>query len=355
MADQPGIELSMLDAIQLFNNRPAAEWTPEELAAFRARMEATPNVVTLLGGRDKIERKLAEVAAAHTRAAAAPVAAVVEPGAAAVVPIHRDSKLLRRSLEVVLLLTLVLGAGYWTWTQLRSVLPKPVATLNPDGTKPATAAGVPANGAPKNPATTAAGAKPARPRVVNPDEPLVETWHDWTIAGAKDGRWTRVSEWDLTQPNAPTPVDRLTLEGSATPGATVTLSQRRPLLKDERWLELRARAMKPVAKPGAITVRLNGKTVAQMKVSGAEARWPVYAPLESAGSGKESLLEVVYETGEAGEQFAWRNLAFAPEKREVAKRINCGGPLVEAATGDWEADDKGNPALASTGTQIWSV
>ena len=39
------------------------------------------------------------------------------------------------------------------------------------------------------------------------------------------------------------------------------------------------------------------------------------------------------------------------------RRINCGGPAVEAADGvSWEADDaKGNPALRSGGTKVWTV
>jgi hypothetical protein len=73
-------------------------------------------------------------------------------------------------------------------------------------------------------------------------------------------------------------------------------------------------------------------------------------------AGQQVDLEVIYEAGTPGQQISWKSMEFVPQKREIAKRINCGGPLIESPDGDWEQDDnKASLYLKSVGTRTWGV
>jgi len=339
---QPIPELSMLDAVALFNGKPPAEWTTEELAAFKARLEKSPSLVGAVGGKQAIDRRLAEVEAAIQQARQQPAIAAAEP-ATDVAPIRKTVPV-RRLIEAALFVVLISGAGYWIFLQLREM-----------------------SGAAGADKSTAAAKQDDKPKKVEPAPAKLKSntqavsqstdlpadsdiWQGWHISTDAAGKWNRKRDWDLSNPSAEKFYEWLVFEDGV-----VRLKQRRKLTEKERWLEIRARPQPTIAEEERVVIRVGGKDVAQLKIGTGETRWPAFVSLEPY-VGREVDLEVIYEAGAKGQQIFWKSMAFVPQKREIAKRINCGGPAIESPDGDWEADDnKVNPYLTSSGTRTWTI
>jgi len=332
----------MLEAVALFNGKPPVEWTAEELAAFRARLEKSPSLVGAVGGQPAIDRRLAEVEAAVQQAKARPAVSVVEVSTP-VEPLRNPIRL-RRLTEAAVFLLLIGGAGYWIFSQLREM----AAT----GKKEQDQAVAAQKDEPAE--------KPAEPKKAGPQSkaasqptdapPVGDLWNGWQVSAVPPGRWERQRDWDLSNPSARKYVEWLTFADG-----TVRLKQSRTLANNERWLEIRARPQGKANDLERMVVRVGGKEIAQLKIGTGEARWPAFVSLEPF-VGQQVDLEVTYEAGEKGEQIAWKHMEFVPQKREIPKRINCGGPAIESPDGDWEADNnKSNRYLTSTGTRTWTV
>ena len=159
-------------------------------------------------------------------------------------------------------------------------------------------------------------------------------------------------DWDLTNSAAPKPLESLIFADG-----TVRMKQRRKLADAERWLEIRAKPQPQQKdnKAERIVVRVNGAQTDEIKIGAGEARWPAFVSLEKF-AGQQVDLEVIYEAGGPDQQIGWQSMEFVPQKREIAKRINCGGPAIEAPDGDWEQDDnKASRYLKCIGTRTWAV
>lgn len=338
---QRAIELSMLEAAQLFNGKPPQEWSPEELAAFRARLEKSPSLIGVVGGQQKIDRRLAEVEAALAKAKEVPVLDVVANNKAGS---SRKPIRIRRLLEAAVFVVLLGTASYWLYHQLRDMS----ATPNADRSKIVKNE---ADAAQKNDPKTGKPKADKKTQSAAPDAPAEsDLWRGWKLESTAPGRWNRKMEWDLTNAATPKPVESLTFEDG-----TVRMKQRRKLADTERWLEIRAKPQPKENKAERIVVRVNGEQTDEIKIGTGEVRWPAFVSLEKF-AGQQVDLEVVYEAGGPGQRIAWRSIEFVPQKRAIAKRINCGGPAIESPDGDWEPDDnRTHPYLTSTGTRTFSI
>ena len=341
---QPAVEISMLEAAQLFNGKPPAEWTAEELAAFRARLQQTPGLLAIVGGKQVVERRLAEVEAALAKAREQPAVVATPVGKTP----QRKPLSVRRIIEVSVFVVLLGTAGYWLYHQLRVLSAIP----DPDGNNAVASQGTGEQNATEPGEQGSAPQEPAAQKQPPQDDAVSgpDTWRGWALTAEGGGKWLTDRNWDLSNPGKEAFIETLTLADG-----TVRLSKKIKLAQNQRWLEIRARPQTSVHKEERVLVQVNGEQVGEIKIGNGASRWPAFVSLEKF-VGQPVELQVVYEAGGKGQQIAWRNLEFVPQKREIAKRINCGGPTIESTDGDWEADDgKSHLYLTSSGTRTFTL
>ncbi|MCE9544560.1 MAG: HEAT repeat domain-containing protein [Planctomycetia bacterium] len=322
MPPQPA-DLTLLAAIELFRLRAPAEWTPEELAGFRVRLELSPSMASLLGGRDKIDRKLAEVAAAHAQAAAAPAEPVAADAAGEPVAAAKSSRKVRHLIEAGVFLLLLGGAAVWLYTLVAPRGGNPPTTAT---TKPAEpVAKDPKKSAAPSPAEVARAAALKAQQAKSADESELpepppslakndaHTWQDWTVTAEEGAQWNAKDDWDLSDPSNPRPARVMIAMGGR-----LKLAQTCAIDANHRWLEVNARPLHAVSAGGKIVVRAGNDVLLQTVIGIGETRWPQYVSLEKS-LGKEVPLELTYEAGEPGQRIALWSLVLVPEQKQNSR------------------------------------
>jgi len=305
MTDQSSSALTMLQAIELFRVKQPAEWTEEDLAAFRARLAQSPALIATLGGQSNVDRRLAEIAAAQAAALLRPAACDASPATPEILPAPGRSRVRRRAVEAALILALSVGAGGWLYSLWPKAGPRAetVATNNSTQTKTP-----PAKSAQSQPADEADESAAETPSA---NEPEIDdhTWQGWTITGEQGAEWSLTDDWNLIEPSNPKPVKLLTIEGGP-----VILARRCKITQSDRFLEVNVRLLQSATQPGHIVIRVDESTVADATIGSGETKWPLYVSLEKWAE-KEVLLQVVYSPGEAGQEIKYWDLALVATQR----------------------------------------
>lgn len=290
MTVQPNISLTMLQAIELFRVKQPAEWTSEELAAFRARLQESPALIASLGGQGEVDRRVAEVTAALTAPAQPPPAHDVS---SATFPSPARSKILWRTGEAAVFLALLVGgclAFYFLWRQPNDSPPPaaPEKTAAKDLLPSKTAAGQRLD----------QGEEPASSEPPPAEITDDHTWRGWTVAAQGGTPWNVVDDWDLTDPSNPQPAKLLALEGGP-----VILTRRFQIAADSPLLELNVRPLHAVSQPGHIVVRVDDVTVADVAIGNGVTKWPYHVSLVKWAD-KEVSLQVDFAPGEPKQKVA---------------------------------------------------
>ena len=305
-SDSPSLDLSMLQAIELFRSKPPTQWTKDELAAFRARLQQSPTLAAALGGQGDVDRRLAAVETALATAPFRPTLPVASDKALQTVAPPAPSKVIRRSIEAAVFLALFVGAGVW----LYSLLPK---------SDPGTAAATSSDPKPVEESTTNSppvpAPEPADDAVAEEDTATEKekvddhAWKGWTIAAEQGMPWTLSDDWDLSDPANPQPAKLLTIVGGP-----VILTQTLTIAPQSPLLELNIRPLHAVSRAGHIVVRVDNVTVADAPIGSGESKWPIYVPMDT-WKGKEIALQVVFTPGEPAQKVACWSMDLAETRR----------------------------------------
>ncbi len=116
MSEQTDRTLTFLEATQLFRAKQPSYWTEADLAAFRDRLEQSSGLLSLLGGQQEVDRRLAEVAAALATASEQPAERDASTGDVAARSPAAQSSVLAPTVVAILLFALFAGVGGWFYS-----------------------------------------------------------------------------------------------------------------------------------------------------------------------------------------------------------------------------------------------
>lgn len=309
MTKQPTLSLTMLQAIELFRAKEPQQWTGEELAAFRARLQESPILISSLGGQGVVDGRLAEVTAALSAPAIILPAGDISPVA---LPPRVRSKILWRAGEAAVFLVLLAGvcaAFIFLWRKGDS---------NPAPNVAEKSAVKDANTDANAPQSTPAHHENSVRKAV-PEEPVpVETtddhtWRNWNLSGPSDSQWNVRDDWDRTNPSNPQPVKLLSIERGP-----VTLARTSRIAADKHFLEINVRPLQTVSRAGHIVVRRENVMLADLAIGSGETKWPYYLSLENWAD-QEVSLQVEFTPGEPGQKIAFWGVEMVASKRQESR------------------------------------
>jgi len=315
--------MTLLEAIQLVNARPAEEVSAEELLLLRKVVDQQPSLAAAVGGRKRLD---AYLAAAEAGVAARPdvVAVAAEPVVPAVAP--ASPALSRRGWELAVYGALILlVGGLLTW-QLAPLVPRadgPRANL---AAQPATQSALAASGTPgsESPSDTS---KIRQPAPNKDDAPLsagetAETmWRDWEIDTNGGGRVEFQSVWDLTDASQPEPVKLLIMHGGP-----VRLTCTLDIPADAKMLAVDCRQMlgtpedpqaaTPARPPGSIRLSVDGQETDSSPVPAPD--YPGSLMLDLGGAhGRRAKLVLDYKPVDVQERVIVRSFGFSKAPSDV--------------------------------------
>ncbi|MCE9545623.1 MAG: HEAT repeat domain-containing protein [Planctomycetia bacterium] len=294
-------QLTLLQCVEIIRNRKPADVTADEVAAIRARVEASPITFSIVGGAEAVERFLAHAEAALAAQAAQPQADEIDSTQPPPDSVPRTPISFRRKVEFAVYAMLLLGAAGWIYILVRPSEPagKPMdVAKTPDQKTPDYKA---TKAAPKSP-------QPKRPAAASPDKPATEPptedlndpnlWQGWQIVRSKGGTAEKKRDWDLTDPGNPIPAIALFVTGGP-----LQLKRSVDIGADDKWLLLLARPVTPVFPGGHIVVTLDGKEAAKASIGSGESDWPLYVPLPESQQAQRQL-EITFLPGTAQQQIS---------------------------------------------------
>ena len=302
----PSLDLSMLQAIELFRSKPPKEWTKDELAAFRARLLQSPTLAAALGGQGDVDRRLAEVETALATASLKPVVPEVSAQGRQTTAPPAPSRVVRRSIEAAVFLALFVGAGVWFYSLMPKSDPGPAAAASSDPKQVEEPPAASPQAPPEEPADELAPDDDSEPEKEKVDD---HAWKGWTIAAEQGTPWTLSDDWDLSDPANPQPAKLLTIAGGP-----VILTQTLTIAPQSPLMELNVRPLHSVSRAGHIVVRVDNVTVADAPVGSGETKWPHYVSLEQ-WKGKEIELQVIFTPGVPEQQVACWSLDLTETRR----------------------------------------
>ena len=322
--------MTLLEAIQLVQTRPAGEVTAEQLSLLRMVLAQHPALAAAVGGQERLSTYLAE---AETAVAARPAESEAPPPEPALTheqaPPPRAKS--RRTLELSIYGALIALAGaffYWQLvplihpadSQSESAAAAKQPTASPGQTPP------PAAATQKPVAVTSAKSRPpiesAAPAESPPEEATANNeWRGWQITLEAGARTEFQSVWDLTDPGKPEPVKLLT-----THGGPVRLTLEIDIPNDAKMLALDCRQMigtpenpqaaAPVRAPGTIKLLVDGKQTATSPVPAPDYPGSLMLSLDGA-QGRRAKLTLEYVPADPLERVIWRNFSFSKAPSDV--------------------------------------
>lgn len=320
--------MTLLEAIQLVQHRPAAEVSAEELALLCRVVQDQPALAAAVGGRQRLDDYLAE---AQASVASRPVQVEVstEPAVAPVLsPAKMKSSLSRRSIELGVyagLIAVVAGLVYWQLLPFihRGTNPQAATAKVEDQSKVGSG-----EGAKRSPAIRAGETRPPAERLAPKMEPVAKEpdtsdseWRGWKVVAEKGGRTEFQPVWDLTDASKPEPIKLL-----ITHSGLVRLTRDIDIPDDAKMLAVDCRQMlgtpedpmaaTPPRAPGTIKLLVDGQQTAVSAVPAAD--YPGSLMLALGGAhGRRATLTIEYKPTDAQERVIWRNFGFSKAPSDV--------------------------------------
>lgn len=274
MTDPAPPSLTLLAALDLVRNKKPAEWTADEIAGLRARLQASSAAsFSSVGGVAAVKRFVAEAELALATQGEQPSDAppVGQP------PPASTSRSIRHKFEVLLYTAAVLAAEGGLYVLLRHD-DTPSRTSQKVEEKPkedSTSAVTQATGAAKGREDRVPDEMPNPDPAPTPFDPNV--WVGWHIDRGKDTTTQQKDEWDRSDPSNPIPANALLVSGGP-----LRLTRALPVRAEEKWLMVEVRPINAVLQGGVIGISMDGKQIAQASIGAGETDWPLYVPLEGA-------------------------------------------------------------------------
>jgi len=308
--------MTFVDAISLIQNRPAAQLTTEEREALLAFVQDNPSFYAVAGGREAVERYLAEAAAARgagspTSTSASPKLEPTNP----VEPLLSSSKSRRHwVLAAAVLLVVGLAAGLWWHFDGRERLIPAVAKQEKEAEQPEPKKKDREQDTSKKPEQEAPPSPPRKkpePKVpekaASEAEVAKELWEGWLLKYDASVRTDNQFRWDLTDPANPRPQKLLSVSGGKIElSADLTIGEK-------NWLKIALAELSPNSQ-GKIEVSADGLPIARFPVSKADS---FAIPLEAL-RGKKVRLSIVYLPGKAEESVVWDSVQLVTHRSGIA-------------------------------------
>ncbi|MCE9553401.1 MAG: hypothetical protein K8T91_08500 [Planctomycetes bacterium] len=317
--------MTFVDAISLIQNKPATQLTWQELEALRAFVENNPSFYAVAGGREAVERYLAEGVAA--RAAGSPASSVIS--AAPIVELAYPAEPLppagsarrRWILAAEVLLVFGVAAGlWWYFDGQERLMPAPaknptVAKQEKKQTDQQEPQDKEREKAPekKSEPTPPPFPPEKKPEAKAPEKSAVDAelatklWEGWLLKHAASVRTDNQFRWDLTDPANPRPQKLLSVSGGKIElSADLTIGEK-------NWLRIALAELSPNSQ-GQIEVSADGRPIARFPISKADS---FAIPLEAL-RGKKVRLSIAYLPGKPEESVVWDSVQLVTHRSGVA-------------------------------------
>jgi len=313
--------MTFVDALALLKTRPANQISLEELQSLQRLFAENPSIWTVAGGREAVERYLADVERALAGNIPTAGASVGAPGRTHQEPqailAHSDGRRVAM-IAVPLMLVLALG-GYSLWRERTTEYRKSVADVDAHHQKLAAQSVLASQQQGESPPPSAPPKLSSPPSTVpltqsTPDsavalgEPSTPKWLGWTLKLAPGVQTEQQTRWDLTDAARPRPQSLL-----ATSAGRAELSAVQEI-DDRHWLRIMLAEVSPEGDAGQIEVRVDGQAVARFTVRKPGA---FVVPLEFL-RGKKPLLSIAYLPGSQGGRIIWDSVTLVANQSPVA-------------------------------------
>lgn len=299
--------LSLLDAIALLKNTPAARLTAAELTGLRQAAEKNPLIASAVGGSDALERYLAAAEQALADAAVPSISSPTElPEKAAPpeppLPVHYGKQ---AALVAALLVLLATAASlYFSWKRNPPQLVTdrlPVANASSSSVKHAPDPAIQPTQPPDK------QSQQAKSEFQHVQAGVLPTWQGWNVKQSSGAHVVEQIRWDLSDPLQARPQSLLEVTG----GGAELFSDTQ--IDHRHWLRI-SLAEGTASQGGQIEVRADGQPIARFPLT----KGGVYVvPLEFL-RGKRVRLTIAHTPGKPPETIVWDTIRLVADKSGVA-------------------------------------
>jgi len=296
--------MNFIDAVSLVLNKPAAQLSAEELTALSEFVKHNPSIYAMAGGREAVDRYLADAAtAAAGNLDELPTAIICDDEPAVLItPLPQKATAARWWLATAVVLAIALAGGIWWYsgvTRPPDQQPRQAQVIKPQRNIPEAEPAVPM------PQAEARASPKSEPD--SPPASVATDWEGWTVRHALKARIENQFRWDLTDPANPRPQKLLTVTGGE-----VEFSGEAKL-DDQSWLRIVLAKLSPGSQ-GEIEVKLDGRPIARFPVRKADS----FAVPLAGWHGKTVRLAVKYLPGKPEDAVVWDTVALVAQPSGVA-------------------------------------